>query len=542
MAASREVYYKKDFSGGLNLSEQQQFLAENETPDCLNVDFGNRGGFTVRGGFQAQRNDAEAITDDLGNVLTDESGDPILESGTGVWFIPQGILGPVQFDAHVVLFVDTAGNLIEWDGSTATDTTETLTDNVDAVIQMAVFNEKAYFANCRDTGDIVMFSWDGSTLDSLTPGFNDTETPAGGETQLARLVASHKNHLFLADTVESATRFPHRVRFSYVGEPEDFRTADFFDVDVSDDSDPITALVPFREILLIFKRNSLWALHGNDRDDWVLDRISNATGTASFKHVDANSGVCYWLDCQGKLMAFDGRSVAFIGQKIWWWVDKGVLDAAGAHRVMWDGDRLWISMDAESGAGFQRTMFVWDPSLKAFTRYGFQASDMVVWNRVGQEADLLFTRLIDPNIYRFDTRYTVDKYSTDGSTRIDAYYRTSWITADETATRKRWKRPRLTAAAEDSCTIRVNVYRDFDEFTSTRQQDMAIVSPSGSVWGTAVWGVDEWYDGRDENYEFERLGSSGTAYAIQYRFSSPDSTTRWWVDSIAVPFRRKQVR
>ena len=33
MAASREVIYRNDFTGGLNLTEQQQHLAENETPD-----------------------------------------------------------------------------------------------------------------------------------------------------------------------------------------------------------------------------------------------------------------------------------------------------------------------------------------------------------------------------------------------------------------------------------------------------------------------------------------------------------------------------
>lgn len=540
MAASREVIYLNDFSGGLNLTEQQQLLAENESPDCLNVDFNHRGGFAVRGGFRSQRNDAEAITDHLGNVITDELGQPLLESGTGVWFTPRGILGATYFDEDVVLFLDTAGNLIEWDGGTATDTTETITDDLDAQMQMAVFNSTAYLANGRDTGDIIMQSWDGTTLTVLGNDFNDTAGVVGGDMPLARLIASHKNHLWVADTVESATRFPHRVRWSWIGEPEDWRTDEYFDIDTSDDSDPVTALVPFRDMLLIFKRSSLWIVTGDDSESFVLSRVETASGTDSWLHVDANSGIVYWLDVNGQLMAFNGRDVGFIGEKIFWWVQKGRIDPKGDHRLMWAENRLWISMEAGT-ASEERYLFVWEPTIKAFTRYSFLPTDMIWWKRLDDEADILFIRNIDPNIYRFDVAYETDQFGSDTIVRIDAHYRTAWVTAGETATRKRWKRPRVTAAGQDDLTVRVRVFHDFDEWNHDRQQEFTIVRPPDSLWGVMVWG-DPWAVDQDEIYEFQRLGSSGTAYAVQYEFSSPDSLTRWWVDSVAIPFRRKQVK
>jgi len=63
--------------------------------------------------------------------------------------------------------------------------------------------------------------------------------------------------MWWADTVEGGTRFRSRVRFSHPLQPRDFADADFFDIDPDDQSDQITALVPFKDHLLVFKRRSV---------------------------------------------------------------------------------------------------------------------------------------------------------------------------------------------------------------------------------------------------------------------------------------------
>ena len=116
------------------------------------------------------------------------------------------------------------------------------------------------------------------------------------------------------------------------------------------------------------------------------------------------------------------------------------------------------------------------------------------------------------------------------------------MTAGETATRKRWKRPRVTAAAGATTTIKVEVFLDFDDLSPRRFSEFTINVPSdASLWGTMDWG-DDWYVASDDYYEFERLSSAGSGFSVSFEFSSPDNLGRWWIDSIAVPFRRKSVR
>lgn len=548
MAQSREVVYLKDFTGGLNLNAQNQGLRPNETPDCLNVDFGSLGGFTLRGGFQAQ------------------AFDDVLD---GTYF-----LGSTYFGSDVVLLADSANNLYSWNGSTLTDEEEDLSDTTDRVV-MASFNSKAYFANGRDSGAIIMQSWDGSTLSTLTNTFNDTyTTPNDGDMPLARIVCAHKGYLWVADTVESSVRYPHRVRFSHLQNPEDWATDDYFEVDPGDDGDPIVTLVSFKNYLMVFKRSSVSVVYGNDKDDFVLERITGASGVSSPEAVAANSGVCYWFANDGSVMAFngretyDGRGVVPLTDKLAWWAEIGKIKVGGAHRLMWSNGHLYMALEAGSGESLDYWLFVWNPTIKALTRYSPEAVEMFNWSRVNAEPDPLFLFSGDTNLYRFDPAYETDVVfspdsllDVDGETildlddevlvpageetprnvRIDGYYRTSWIDAGETATKKRWKRPRVTAAATGTATLGMDVFHDFVKGTTKKQTSFDIVVEEDIAWGTLEWG-QVWGDGEDEVYKFSRQPSAGSGVAVQFKFYSNDNTGRWWVNSVAVPFRRRQVK
>ena len=126
--------------------------------------------------------------------------------------------------------------------------------------------------------------------------------------------------------------------------------------------------------------------------------------------------------------------------------------------------------------------------------------------------------------------------------RIEGYYRTSWVDAGETATRKRWKRPRVTASADSNTTVNIDVFLDSDQDNIKRFMQFDVTVPSeAALWGTAVWG-DPWYAPADQYFQFDKLGAAGTGYNIQFKFSSDDNPGRWSVDQLAVPFRRKQVK
>ena len=96
MAASREVEQWDRFNGGLNLTQQTSSLDRTETPDCVDMDFGLRGGFMLRGGFRSQANNA---------LLADAK-----------------IIGVAELATSKVLFQSSSGDLVSWDGSTLADT------------------------------------------------------------------------------------------------------------------------------------------------------------------------------------------------------------------------------------------------------------------------------------------------------------------------------------------------------------------------------------------------------------------------------------
>ena len=551
MAASREVVYLKDFSGGLNLTRQTQSLSKNESPDALNVDFGLRGGFMLRGGFQSQAYD--------------------------VTFPDVGVLGATYFGEDVLMCVDSAGNLLKFDGAAYTDTTFNVTDLTtpttvsDNRPRMAVFNRKAYFANCWASTVLQSYSYDGTTGAAFGAFVfnNDYLAAVGGDMLPARHVASHAGYLWQADTVESGTRYPHRVRWSHLQKPEDWAEADYVDCDPSDDGDPITALVAFKGALLVFKRSTVYAIYGTDKDTFTMEALTVASGVSNPRSVTVSDGYCFWVTVEGNIMQFDGRSQPKVmTDRLGWWVDTNKIQAGGDHILMWSNGSLYMSFEAGTAEDQTRYLFVYNPELPAVTRYDKQPREMFNWIKVGQQPDALFLFVGDDNVYRYDRSYSydtkapaylldvngnilldqaddeLDQVSDLGANvhRIDGYYRTGWITADETATKKRWKRPRVTAAADDDATIKMEVYHDFYGNVMSKTSEFIIDAAGSATWnGTFMWG-DPWPDGVDDVYAFKRQPSAGSARAIQFKFSSSDNLGRWWVDSIAVPFRRKRVK
>jgi hypothetical protein len=516
MAASREVEQWDRFNGGLNLTKQTSSLSPDETPDCLNMDFGLRGGFMLRGGFRTQ------ATDSLLNNAR--------------------IIGVAEVATPQLLIHSTAGDLLKWDGSSLSDTTFQVSDASERV-RMANFNDKAYLANGRLSGNIIMQTWDGTTRATLgTAWNNDYLAPTTGNMPLARHIASHAGFMFVADTVESTVRKPTRVRFSHEQFPESWAEADYFDVGAPGVNDPITALYSFADKLVIFKKSSVWAVYGYDRDTFLLEQIADATGICTCGAGAVNAGVLYWYATDGHLMAYNGRNKPFVlSEKIDWWGELGKIKHGGAHRLMWSDGRLYLSLEAGSGEPVGRWLFVYDPTSKSFTRYDRVVQELIHWSKIGADGDPLFLEKDSTHLFRYDRQYESDLVGAV-ETRIDGYYRTAWMKAGETATRKRWKRPRVTAAGNADATINVEVFLDFDDLTPRRSSEFRIETPDDvSLWGAMDWG-DTWFARADDYYEFERIGSAGTGFASSFKFSSPDNVGRWWVDSIAVPFRRKQVR
>jgi hypothetical protein len=102
----------------------------------------------------------------------------------------------------------------------------------------------------------------------------------------------------------------------------------------------------------------------------------------------------------------------------------------------------------------------------------------------------------------------------------------------------------VTAAAVQPTNLRVLVYRDYRYETPIRTMG-GFVGPAAQG-EQLVWDQDDWDDAfwvqQNDQYRFRRYGSAGSAHAVQFLIFSLDNPSSWWVDSIALPFRRRQIK
>lgn len=524
MVQRRHVEDWDRFDGGLVLSASNRSARQHESPDCLNMDPVPNSGFKLRGGFETKANDLDMVEATF-----------ICDSG---------------LTANPVLMQGANGELFHYTGGAVTDQVNAITDDVTYRVEGVPYGDAStvganniYLSNGRLSSAIIMQKWDGATLTTLTNTFNDNYTaPAHSDDMpLARHIAFHSGYMFVADTVESAVRYPNRLRFSHLEAPEDWATADWIYVGAPNVADPITALVPYEEALLIFKKSSVWALYGQSKDQFVLERLAGVGGVSSPDGVAVTPQAIFWYSSGGKLLSYKQGKVYDLGRNIQFWAENGKIDAGGEHSLMFADNRLWLSLAAGSSQGVDHWLFVYYPATYAFTRYDIAAHDMHSWVVGGSNDRALFVFDGDVNVYEFDETATVDVDNV-GTNRIDGYFTTAWFATETDAVKKRWKRPHLTAAADSDLTLRVRIFKDFNNAAIYRDQTIAMTAATvEGIWGTMDWGED-WYQPGEGEYKFTRLPSSGSAHAIQYKFSSADNAGRWWVDSLTIPYRTKDVK
>lgn len=514
------VVFYSDFTGGLNNRSSRQDLQLNETPDCLDVSFNARGGFASRRGVRTTTTQASLSGGYIGGQFS---------AGT-----------------EVLWGIDNAGALWTYTaGGTFTSVVTALPADMTRVVTGSVWGDKLYFVNWLNAGSLLMRYWNGTAFTTLGNVVNNNySAPTGGNAPLARLSATHQGHMFWADTVESSVRYRSRVRWSHPLQPEDFAAADYFDINPDDQTDQVTALVPFKDFLLVFKRKGVFAIYGYDRDSFVVQRVSVGAGAASAGCVTVNAGVCYWWSLDGNVYAFNGRGVVPIGDRISnVVVDGSVAQNSDLNRVAWVDNQLFVSLVLNAGG---RVLFMYDPQVGkagAWTKWSFAPTSMFWWRSTGTVNGLYMT--LESKGGLFDMASSVQEQDSilGVTSPIAAYYKTAWFTDKDAGLRKKWRRPHITVACGDPATLNIHVYHDFMESTTVKQHQIALTTSGvgNMVWGTGLWDTATW-QGSDPSYEFDRTPSLGKSHAVQLKFFVTDHATKWWIDSVTLPYYIKTYR
>lgn len=553
---------KSDFKGGLNLRADQFNIAENESPALLNVDVDPRGG--VRRRDAVTKVNSTALDDDIVNLIShyEEGQNQVLAAVA------------TATETKLLWNDDVTGN---FDGTVSYGGTDVQFDTTQPP-RGVTFNGYTYVVNGKfltstghTTYSVVRWSGaDGSTA-LATPDIDGSD----GHFPNARYTTTWAEYIWVAYTLESGTTHKNRVRWSKVNDAENWTAADYIDIDIGEDGDHITAIIPDADRLLVFKENSIYAIYGFSSDSFEVRNITRTAGCRDGSQpVAATAGIFFWYAEEGiYLLSHDALAWAFerIKPAMTYDVGQPALTLGTAPSLMWFDERLWVSVDYQSDDNVsgsnqnnRRNVFVWDPSLTetgAWMRHDINARSLLAYRPTGDThlgiaATSVITDVAEFNrISKLDQNADVDDYGAGSADEIVSYYQTGWFIGNRPTFPKRWGKTRTVLLADNNLRIYMYIYKDYDlsgwvspayykDITGMDSPATWDTDPSGS--GDGVWDTSEWQAaGTSDRYLFARWPTVGTAQAISLRFKvSPSVSLRgkWGVTSIIGMYRTRRLR
>jgi hypothetical protein len=544
------------FTGGLNLRADQFNLGEGESPALLNVSVDPRGGVERRDSIDALN--STALPNSI-IALGSHSETPV---GGGADQILAACLS--SGGSTVELHYSTGGNFADMELSSAT---ATLTGTTAPFF--VTFNDFTYIGNgALFSTSYSTVKWSGANdITRLTPDIDGSD----GHFPTARYATTWGERVWVAYTVESTTTYANRIRFSKINDAENWTATDYIDIDIGEHGDRITGIVADGDRLLIFKQNAVYALYGFDTDSFQVQNITRVVGSVDgCLPISTPYGVFFWYAQEG-LYLLSRDSLDYIFQRLYPSISPlGALTLTTQPSIMWFDERLWLSVDYQSGDGKagsaqanRRNVFVWDPSLGqagAWTRYDINARSLFSYSPPGGthlglgvtsdwSGTAAFTR-----VSKFEQSADTDDYTGSGASEIFSHYQTRWLSGNRPTFPKRWGKTRTVMLAENTVTVGYTVYKDYSLASGTIIDSKAIEGEgSTSVWDTATWVNDAGTDGNgtwsseglSKVYKFFRWPTAGTARAISVRFSVNPTTGargKWGMTSLVGMYRTRRIR
>ncbi len=527
----------ESFTGGLNLRRSDFQLADTESPAMLNVEVDPRGGVATRRGWRRWLGTDVAVVPaswDPRHASVHSKSDGTFEvyvaNGATVWagndsgFPDTGI--PCSATPHLADF--------------------------------APWGDKMYIAaGINETNSYVRDGVVATPLIAPTGeadnNWNDDYTiPVGGVMPRAEYVTTHSGYSFVAYTNEDQT-FPNRLRWSHPNDPEDWAYLDKIDINIG--GGRITGLMSFRDHLLIFKTDSMWALYGYNTDSWQLIKVSLSIGAPSPAAITRSETAVFFYGSADRsgIYAYAGGEPINIDEKLRTMLER--ITRFDDVFVGWVGHRLWVSIpDISTNRPSQA--YIFDPEIGEGAWVRHQAaigSITCIVDRSDVETNYPLAVLKgDSGISNFvlldNIEDAVDEIEDGVLSPFVAEYRTGWKYAGMQEVRKSWRRARfiVNRGAAD-VDIVVDSFRDYDSVALQRSGTISIIQT-----GTAFWSESEgnpnplgfnWDDGtkwqaKVDGTAIVRSPSFGIARALQLRFRTGPATPgrAWGIDSVTLKY------
>lgn len=523
-APALRLVEKLDFTGGLNKTEDRFNLADNETPDVLNVDVQRRGGFQLRGGVQPFGADP----------ATAGSWEAAAIVPTRIFVRQDAAAGSPQVLVHGPAggWWGTGGAWTAFAGST------TFTDH-------AQLNGISFLCSSVSATQ----TWDGSTLTSMTLSTsawqNDYSAPSGAHAPLGAVAAAHSGYMWLGDTTESGTRHESRIRFSHPGDPGSWAEDDYIEIGLGD-GDAIQRIVSFRDHLLVIKNTSVWAVYGYDRQTFQVVEIDGSVGATSYNAVATSPDAVWFFSADRGLYAWDGQQIVWAFAKLYPLYTDGTFDATKLDEihVMWVRDRVWVRIEDITG---DVHTFPLDPALGAWTCYNLDIKSAATYLDSNGTPTVVAATGHATWMVALEQATVVDDFG-EGDVDIESFYTTPWMDDGRPFQPKRWKRPEFVVRGNTAHAIQVDLFKDFNDqgvVKSFLLETVGIVSTTDLVWDSVTvgdWDDFSWAAQASTADEIIRGSAvSGSGRALMMRFHGPTST-EWEVRAFTLKYRPKKVK
>lgn len=486
-----------DLTGGLDLYRDGAQLESNYSADMMNVD-------PLVGGGVKRRKAVSAFTtvaapgpiDALSTYVTSDGFEfPMASIGGFVYQVRNGVFIPV---------ISTLSPSTVWRS-------------------VQVYG-KSYFHDSTNLYDFAVSltcsQLTSPVVTSVAPGFNNTVPKYGVYSNtgipLARALAFWHGRLWAGGTKESGVEYKNRLRWSFpivnnVG-AEDWHVDDYLTLDET--GEPVLALVPQGDRLLVFKAGSVDQITGWDETNFVRTTILHGTGAVSVDAITVLGGVVYFWDarlglCRLTAEGFDPLStrilplVRRVAPKV---VEEVIahIDAPlevvtikprGQTYLGAVEDRIWCSVVETDLNGQEiRQSLVFDPKLGGgaggWLAYDLALGPFVTTFRSGFEQyglDYLAGNR-DPLLSSRLLRLEVDGLDADNfgeaSRSIPSRYRFGWLADGTPFQRKRWGLVQAILDAGFAQSFGIEVYADWDSRSLRDSLTFNNPAPSTEVFRT----------------------------------------------------------
>lgn len=482
----------RSFSGGLNSTGNPLNLPDNESPDCLNVDFDKFGSVLKRNGY-AQLNTVafnsgatwtsiyQFRKSDLSSFLIGTCGNKF-----GTWSSLTG--SPTDSTGSVTI---TAGNNNLWQWITFLDTAVG-TNNVDPPIQ-----------------------WTGSS----------TATAASMPTNVtaAQYITVYQNYIFIANVVLSGTRFASRIYWSDL-RALTFTAANFVDIS-KDDGQNITGLGVIGDRICVFKERSIWigVFTGDVDIPFNFVKTPSEVGCINgYSIQNANNGILF--QAQDGLYFLDGYSstkMSFRTQATFNAMNKTRFQY-GASVYQYEKNKYWLANCLGSSSTANQVL-TYDTFNNAFGLYSGMAPASFARVITSGEERIYFGDYAG-FVYRADSG--VNDTPSGTSTAINAYYYTKWFDEGDIINQK-GNQEAVIYYDYNSAQLTVNWSYDFsgsDDYLISFSS-----SGSGMLWDAGLWDSGIW-GGSGGNYR--RLDIGGRGRLVRYKFSNMNLSEQFKINGL----------